>query len=58
VWAAELEFRGLGAAAVKSLELTFVSVQPLLALKSAVVLLGAGARPDPSKQFAVVPYPT
>jgi hypothetical protein len=58
---AELEFLGLGAPAVKSAELLSVSVQPLLFLIAAVVLLGAGALKDvvvpPSLQSALVPYP-
>jgi hypothetical protein len=33
-------------------------MQPPDFLKSAVVALGAGAGPLPSKQLAVVPYPT
>lgn len=48
-------FRGLGEPAVKSLLLLSESVQPFDLRKSTVVLLGAGARPAPSKQSAVVP---
>src|SRR5580765_2460295 len=51
----ELVLRGKGAAANRSALLLFVSVQPPFLRKSAVVLLGAGAGPAPSKQFAVVP---
>ena len=51
----EEEFRGFGAPAAKSPSLLSVSVQPPLRRRSAVVVLGAGARPDPSKQLAVVP---
>ena len=46
------ELRGLGAAVLKSLEFALVSVQPLLARKSAAVLLKAGAAVLPSKQVA------
>src|SRR5436190_18306687 len=49
--------RGLGAPAVKSAELLFVSVHPSVARKSAVVVLGAGAGLV-SEQVAVEPYPT
>ena len=35
-----------------------MSVQPFIARNSAFVLLGAGAGPEPLKQFAVLPYPT
>ena len=51
----ELVLRGKGAETRKSAALSFVSVQPPALRKSAVVLLGAGARPEPSKQLAVVP---
>ena len=54
---AAAELRGLGAAVVKSVEFAFASVQPLLARKSAVVLLRAGAAVLPSKQVAF-PKPT
>src|SRR5437879_6369407 len=47
--------RGKGADTRKSAALSFVSVQPPALRKSAVVLVGAGARPAPSKQSAVVP---
>ena len=53
--AVEAEFRGFGVPVAKSAALLLVSVQPLFFLKSAVVLLGAGARLEPSKQSAVVP---
>src|SRR2546423_761818 len=44
----EAVFRGAAFAAVMSALLLSVSVQPLLFLKSARVLLGAGAEPVPS----------
>ena len=50
--------RGFGAAFTKSALLLSVSVQPLLILNSAVVLLGAPVAPLPSKQLAPLPYPT
>src|SRR6266542_323952 len=50
--------RGSGTKIRKSAALSFVSVQPPALRRSAVVLLGAGARPEPSKQLAVVPEPT
>ncbi len=53
----ELVFRGVGAAAEKSVALVSVSVQPLAPRNTAVVLLGAGVGPLPSKQLAVTPYP-
>ena len=49
------ELRGLGAAAEKSVLFSFVSVQPLLARSTAVVVLGAGVFAVPSRQFAVAP---
>ena len=49
------EFRGAGAAVAKSAALLFASVHPVSALKMLIVLLGAGAVPAPSKQFAVAP---
>src|SRR5690242_1010367 len=49
--------RGFGALAVKSVELLSVSVQPFMALISAVVVEGAGALAV-SLQLAVVPKPT
>src|SRR6266480_907209 len=52
---AELVFRGKGAVTRKSAPLLFVSIQPPALRRSALVLLGAGARPEPSKQSAVVP---
>src|SRR2546429_283514 len=51
----ELVLRGKGAETRKSAAFSFVSVQPPALRRSAVVLLGAGARPAPSKQSAVVP---
>src|ERR1043166_5068320 len=51
----ELVLRGAGAETRKSALLLFVSVQPPALRKSALVLLGAPARPAPSKQSAVVP---
>src|SRR5689334_22539338 len=50
--------RGFGVPLLKSSELSSVSVHPSLALKTAVVLLGAGVGPEPSKQLAVPPKPT
>ena len=47
--------RGKGDPIEKSTALSLVSWQPPRARRSAVVLLGAGARPLPSKQFAVPP---
>ena len=55
---AEAVWRGFGAPAVKSRAFWSVSVQPLLFLSTAFVLLGAGVGPEPSKQFGVDPYPT
>jgi len=55
---AEAILRGFGAPVVKSEAFWSVSVQPLLFLSTAFVLLGAGVGPDPSKQFVVDPYPT
>src|SRR5882672_10862044 len=51
----ELVLRGKGVETRKSAGLSSVSVQPPALRKSAVVLLGAGACPAPSKQFALVP---
>src|SRR5690348_13466400 len=51
----ELLLRGVGAAAVKSAALLFVSVQPPPLRMSLVVLEGAGAAPKPSKQVALAP---
>src|SRR4051812_4757064 len=51
----ESVLRGVAAAAVKSAALLSVSVQPSPARKIAFVVLGAGARPAPSKQSGVVP---
>jgi hypothetical protein len=53
----KLLFRGFGVLVEKSAVLSFVSMQPFPARKSAVVLLSAGAWVDPSKQSAVAPYP-
>src|SRR2546421_7118738 len=47
-----VEKRGFGAPTVKSALLSFVSWLPLLFLKTAVVLDGAGAGAVPSKQLA------
>src|SRR4051794_1275273 len=47
--------RGAAAAAAKSVALLSMSVQPSLPRKIAFVVLGAGARPAPSKQSGVVP---
>ena len=47
--------RGLGAPAVKSAELLFVSVAPPFARESEVVFVRRGRRAGPSKQLAVVP---
>src|SRR5438034_10989393 len=49
----ELVLRGNGAETRKSAVLSFVSEQPPARRKSALVLLGATARPEPSKQSAV-----
>ena len=54
---ADALLRGVGAPAVKSVEFVSVSEQPLAPLNIAVVLLGAGVGPPPSKQFAVDPKP-
>src|SRR5205085_2240488 len=53
----EAVLRGLGAPVAKSDAFWSVSVQPPLARRSDVVLLGAGAAPTPSKQLAVPPKP-
>ena len=50
-----LLFRGLTVPAEKSAALSSVSVAPLPARRSEVVLEGAGAGPLPSKAFAVLP---
>src|SRR5258705_10778714 len=50
--------RGLGVVVRKSAAFSFVSVQPPVLRRAAVTLLGAGVRPEPSKQSAVGPYPT
>src|SRR6476659_8696522 len=54
----ELLLRGNGAETRKSAALSFVSAQPPALRRSAVVLPGAGPRPEPSKQLAVVTWPT
>src|SRR3981081_2162420 len=58
----EAVLRGFGEAVKKSDALSFVSTQPPALGKSAVVLAGAGAGPEPSKQWPAVvellPYPT
>ena len=48
-------FLALATAAVKSAALSSVSVHPPPARKTALALLGAGARPVPSKVLAVAP---
>ena len=53
--AASWLFRGFGAPTVKSAALLFVSVAPPFRRRAAVVLLGAGVGPLPSKQVAVLP---
>jgi hypothetical protein len=54
----EIVLRGAGAPAAKSAALLSVSVQPLLARKSAAVAEMVGAAPEPSKKFApLVPVP-
>src|SRR5262245_40161627 len=52
-WKAAALLRGVGAPVAKSEAFTSASVQPPSARRAAVVLLGAGAAPLPSKQFAV-----
>ena len=47
--------RGWGAPVAKSAALSSVSCTPLFLRSTAKVLLGAGVRPLPSKQLAVVP---
>jgi len=54
----ELEFRGFGVPVSKSLELLLESVSPAAFLMIAVVLLGAGAAPEPSKIKTPEPAPT
>lgn len=49
--------RGFGAPEAKSEAFWSVSVQPFAALRTAVVLEGAGVGPVPSKQVAAAPYP-
>lgn len=53
----EALFRGFGVPALKSVALLSVSVHPFAARSTAVVLLGAGVEPVPSKQV-VLPKPT
>ena len=48
-------FRGAGADKEKSSELCAVSTHPALPRAIAIVLLGAGAAAEPSKQLAVAP---
>jgi len=50
-------FRGFGVPVLKSVALLSVSVQPFAARSTAVVLLGAGVEPVPSKHV-VLPKPT
>jgi len=50
-----LLLRGVGVPVAKSLALLSTSMQPPPSRKPAVVLLGAGAKPAPSKQSAVNP---
>ena len=45
--------RGFGDGAVKSAPLSFVSVQPLLFRRAALVLLRTGVAPLPAKQVAL-----
>jgi len=52
-FACEVLFRGIGAATVKSFELSLVSRQPPDFLKDALVLLCAAALFVPSKQSAL-----
>jgi len=54
-WAGVSPFRGAGGPVWKSAALSFVSAQPSERLSTAAVLLGAGARPAPSKQAALAP---
>lgn len=51
-------FLGIGNPAAKSALLLSVSVQPLFARITALVLEGAAVGPPPSKQLAVPPKPT
>lgn len=53
----ELLLRGFGVTVEKSPALSFVSMQPLLFLSAAFVLLSADTPAAPSKQVAL-PYPT
>jgi hypothetical protein len=54
-WTGDAESRGFGAPATKSAAFESASAQPPFARRTAVVLLGAGAGPEPSKQLAVEP---
>ena len=54
----EALFLGVGAPAAKSVEFVSVSVHPFAPRRTALVLLGAGVGPAPSKQLAVAPKPT
>src|ERR1044071_3488259 len=56
--AGEAVLRGFGALAAKSVALLSVSVQPFKPRTTALVALGAGVGPAPSKQVAALPYPT
>ena len=47
--------RGLGGESMKSLALFRVSVHPFPARVTALLLLAAGAGPEPLKQFALLP---
>src|SRR5258708_7363571 len=55
---AELPLRGFGVLVRKSATLLSVSVQPLVFLKAALVLVNVGTAPLPSKQLAAFPKPT
>src|SRR5207248_3141662 len=57
-WVGEAVLRGFGAPVAKSEAFWFESVQPPAARRTALVLLGAGVGPVPSKQLAVEPKPT
>src|SRR5438874_12962298 len=57
MFSGENELRGSGVPATKSAELVFVSVQPPLSRRPAVVLASVGAGPAPSKKLAPS-YPT
>lgn len=53
VFTGEAELRGAGVPVIKSELLLLLSVQPLPLRRMAVVLLGVGAGPEPSKKLAV-----